>query len=455
MSYSSVNPYTQKEEARFNYLSKTVFNEKLNLAEISFNHWKFTPLEDRCRILMKVADLLGKDEEKHARIITTEMGKPISQSRAEVAKCAWVSRYYAEKAEEFLAPVKMESTARESYTRFDPLGIIFAVMPWNFPYWQVFRYIAPNFMAGNTGLLKHASNVPLCGMAIEQVFLDAGAPEGVFQNLLISYDQASQVIRHPAVRGVTLTGSNIAGYKVAELAGAMGKKTVLELGGSDPYIIFADADLEQAAETGIMARFQNNGQSCIAAKRFIVQEDIYEPFLTLFRKKVEALKVGDPMDPETMIGPVARKDLLFELEDQLQHILTQGGKILIGGKRQHPKSSILLPTIVTDLPIDAPINQDELFGPVIPVFSFQKEHEAVEMANQTPFGLGCSIWTGSREKADRIAPRIDTGTVAINGMVKSDPNLPFGGIKASGYGRELSEIGMHEFLNIKTVSYFA
>jgi succinate-semialdehyde dehydrogenase/glutarate-semialdehyde dehydrogenase len=454
MSYRTFNPYTCKEEARFNFISKTAFYEKLNLAESSFNHWKFTALEERSRILMKVADLLEKEEEKHARIITTEMGKPISQSRMEVAKCAWLSRYYAEKAEEFIAPVKMESTARESYIRFDPLGIIFAVMPWNFPYWQVFRYIAPNFMAGNTGLLKHASNVPLCAIALEQLFLDAGAPEGVFQNLLINYEQAGQVIRHPAVRGITLTGSNYAGYKVAELAGAMGKKTVLELGGSDPYIIFSDADLEQAAETGIMARFQNNGQSCIAAKRFIVQEEVYESFLSLFREKVEALRVGDPMDPETVIGPVARKDLLLELEDQLQHIVAQGGKILTGGRRQRPKSLILEPTIVTDLPIDAPINQDELFGPVIPVFSFQKEYEAVQMANNTPFGLASSIWTGSRERADRIAPRIDAGTVAINGMVKSEPNLPFGGVKASGYGRELSETGMHEFLNIKTVNYF-
>jgi succinate-semialdehyde dehydrogenase/glutarate-semialdehyde dehydrogenase len=440
MAYRTFNPYTCKEEARFNF--------------ITFNHWKLTALEERSSILGQVADILEKEEEKHARIITTEMGKPISQSRMEVSKCAWVSRYYAEKAGEFLAPVKMESTARESYIRFDPLGVIFAVMPWNFPYWQVFRYIAPNFMAGNTGLLKHASNVPLCAIAMEQVFLDAGAPEGVFQNLLINYEQAGQVIRHPAVRGITLTGSNHAGYKVAELAGAMGKKTVLELGGSDPYIIFADADLEKAAETGIMARFQNNGQSCIAAKRFIVQEEVYDAFLSLFREKVEGLKVGDPMDPETVIGPVARKDLLVELEDQLKHMVAQGGRILTGGKRPDPKSLILEPTIVTGLPMDAPINQDELFGPIIPVFRFKKEHEAVLMANHTPFGLGSSIWTGSRERADRIAPRIEAGTVAVNGMVKSEPNLPFGGVKASGYGRELSETGMHEFMNVKTVNYF-
>jgi succinate-semialdehyde dehydrogenase/glutarate-semialdehyde dehydrogenase len=454
MAYRTFNPYTGEEEARFNYLSKTAFTEKLKLAEDSYHHWRFASLEERGRILQKVADILEKDETKHARTITTEMGKPISQSRAEVAKCAWVSRYYAEKAEEFLAPVKMDSTARESYVRFDPLGIIFAVMPWNFPYWQVFRYLAPNFMAGNVGLLKHASNVPQCGINMEMVFLEAGAPEGVFQNLLINYDQAGQVIRHPAVAGITLTGSNYAGYKVAELAGAMGKKTVLELGGSDPYVVFADADLELAAETGIMARFQNNGQSCIAAKRFIVQEEAFDTFLSLFRAKVEALKVGDPMDPETVVGPVARKDLLLELEGQLQQIHAQGGKIITGGRRQSPKSLVLEPTIVTDLPMDAPINQEELFGPIIPVFSFRKEHQAVEMANHTPFGLASSIWTGSRERADRIVPRMEAGTVAVNGMVKSEPGLPFGGIKASGYGRELSEIGMHEFLNIKTVNYF-
>ena len=454
MAYRTFNPYTNKEEASFNFISKTELNSKLKLAESHFYEWKDTALDERSRILIKVAELLEKEEEKHARLITTEMGKPISQSRMEVAKCAWVSRYYAEKAAEFLAPIKMDSTAQESYVRFDPMGIIFAVMPWNFPYWQVFRYLAPNLMAGNTGLLKHASNVPLCGIAIEQLFLDAGAPEGVFQNLLINYDQASQVIRHPAVRGITLTGSNYAGYKVAELAGAMGKKTVLELGGSDPYVVFADADLENAAETGIMARFQNNGQSCISAKRFIVQEEIYDAFLSLFREKVESLKVGDPMNPETIIGPLARKDLLLELEDQLQHIIRQGGKILTGGVRHSPKSLILEPTIVIDLPIDAQINQDELFGPVIPVFSFKTEIEAVQIANNTPFGLAASVWTGSRERADRIAPRIESGTVAINGMVKSEPNLPFGGIKSSGYGRELSEIGMHEFLNIKTVNYF-
>jgi succinate-semialdehyde dehydrogenase/glutarate-semialdehyde dehydrogenase len=413
-----------------------------------------SPVSDRADILNRVADILEQKADYHARIITTEMGKPISQSTAEVKKCAWVCRYYAENAESFLSTDKLESDAKESYVRYDPMGIIFAVMPWNFPYWQVFRFLAPNFAGGNTELLRHASNVPQCAMAMEEVFLEADAPEGVFQNLLINYDQAAHVIQYEAVRGITLTGSNYAGNRVAELAGSVGKKTVLELGGSDPYVVFADADLENAAETGIMARFQNNGQSCIAAKRFIIQENAYDEFMELFTARVKNLKIGDPMDPDTVIGPLARKDLLLELEDHLQHISDQGGKVVYGGKRLEESSLILEPTIITDLSLDAPINEEELFGPVIPIFTFKTEKEALRMANHTRFGLGASVWTGDRDLAGRMARGMETGTVAINGMVKSDPALPFGGIKASGYGRELSEVGMKEFLNIKTVSYF-
>ena len=454
MAYRSINPYTLKEEAVYDYISDIVLENKLKLSESIFNDWSRTSIKDRAEILSKAADLLVKEVDKHAQFITWEMGKPISQSRAEVEKCAWVCRYYAENAEKFLKPVKLESTAKESYLRFDPLGIIFAVMPWNFPYWQTFRFLAPNFMAGNTELLKHASNVPRCAWAMEELFLDAGAPEGVFQNLFISYEQAGKVIRHQSVMGITLTGSNYAGNKVAELAGSVGKKTVLELGGSDPYVVFADADLEQAAEIAIMARFQNNGQSCIAAKRFIVEDSVFDRFLEIFTNKVQALTVGDPMDPDTVIGPVARKDLLLELEDQVQHIISQGGKIHSGGKRLKERSLILEPTIITDLPFDAPANEEELFGPVIPVFRFSSEEEALEIANHTIFGLGASVWTSDRDKADRMARGIESGTVAVNGMVKSEPGLPFGGVKASGYGRELSELGMKEFMNQKTVNYF-
>jgi succinate-semialdehyde dehydrogenase/glutarate-semialdehyde dehydrogenase len=348
----------------------------------------------------------------------------------------------------------MESSAAESYVRFDPLGTIFAVMPWNFPYWQVFRFLAPNLMAGNCGLLKHASNVPQSAIAIEWLVKEAGAPEGVFQNLFVNYEQVAAVIRHPGVQGVTLTGSNYAGNRIASLAGEQGKKTVLELGGSDPYIVFEDADIKSSAEVAIMARFQNTGQSCISAKRFIIHEDVFDSFLDEFSTRVSNLKAGDPMDPETVIGPLARKDLLLELEDQIKQIIEQGGKIHTGGSRHESESLILQPTIVTDLPIDAPINQEELFGPVIPLFRFTTEDEAVLMANNTPFGLGASIWTSDKERAMKIAAKIESGTVAINGMVKSDPSLPFGGVKASGYGRELSGTGIQEFTNMKTVSIF-
>jgi len=454
MTYKSINPYTGKEEAIFDFISDISLEEKLALSEQKFRDWSTSPVSQRAAILKRVANLLEKDVNKHAACITGEMGKPISQSRVEILKCAWVSRYYAENAETFLSPDPIESSAGESYLRYDPLGIIFAVMPWNFPYWQVFRFLAPNFVGGNTELLKHASNVPRCARAMEELFLDAGSPEGVFQNLFISYEQASNVIEHDMVRGITLTGSNYAGNRVAKHAGAQGKKTVLELGGSDPYIVFADADLELAAETGIMARFQNNGQSCIAAKRFIVEEIAFKPFVSIFKSKVEALKLGDPMDPDTIVGPLARKDLLLELEDQIRQIYAQGGRALTGGKRLEEGSLILKPTIITDLPIDAPVNQEELFGPIIPIFPFKTEDQALEMANHTRFGLGASVWTQDRDRADRMAGGIESGTVAVNGMVKSEPGLPFGGIKASGYGRELSEIGMKEFLNVKTVNYF-
>ncbi len=454
MAYKSINPFTCKEEATFDHISDIILDEKLRLASKRFREWSRIPVPERAMILNRVAGLLEEETQRHATIITREMGKPVSQSIAEVKKCALVSRYYAEHAESFLTPKRHTSSARESYIRYDPLGIIFGIMPWNFPYWQTFRFLAPNFMAGNTELLKHASNVPQCARAMEEVFLRAGAPEGVFQNLYISYQQASKVIQHPQVRGITLTGSNYAGNKVAELAGSMGKKTVLELGGSDPYIVFADANLELAAETAIMARFQNNGQSCIAAKRFLLEEAAFNPFMKLFRERVESIQTGDPMDPETLVGPIARKDLLLELEDQIQHILDKGGRVLTGGKRLKEGCLILLPTIVVDLPIDAPVNDEELFGPIIPVFRFKTEEEALSMANRTRFGLGASVWTGNRDRADRMAMGMECGTVAINGMVRSEPGLPFGGIKASGYGRELSEFGMMEFVNIKTVSYF-
>jgi len=454
MAYKSVNPFTQEVLATYEVLQDSELYVKLEKAERLFSEWSAKPIGERAKLLNNIAGLLDKQKSTHAETITAEMGKPISQSIAEVEKCAWLCRYYAEQAESHLKPVNMESTVRESQVWFEPLGIIFAVMPWNFPYWQVFRYLTPNFMAGNTCILKHASNVPQCADAMEKLFLQAGVPEGVFQNLFIDYKQSEIVIKHPRVAGVTLTGSNYAGYKIAELSGKYGKKSVLELGGSDPYIVFESADIEKAVETGIIARFQNTGQSCIAAKRFFIQDKIFKEFLNILTANVKKQKVGDPMDPETNIGPVAREDLLLELEDQINRMTSEGGRIITGGRRIHPDKLLLEPTVITDLSPESTVNEEELFGPVLPLFSFRDEQEAVHLANDNPFGLGANVWTSDADQAKRVAHHLEAGTIAINGMVKSEPNLPFGGVKASGYGRELSVFGIREFVNIKTVNFF-
>ena len=454
MAYKSVNPYTQKVLATYEVLQDKELIVKLEKAEQLFKDWSARPISERAAVLKSVAGMLDKQKSKHASIITAEMGKPISQSIAEIEKCAWLCQYYAEHAEHHLKPARMESTARESQVWFEPLGIIFAVMPWNFPYWQVFRYLAPNVMAGNTCLLKHASNVPQCADAMEKVFRQAGTPGGIFQNLFIGYSQSEIVIKHPRVAGVTLTGSNYAGYKIAEMAGKYGKKTVLELGGSDPFIVFENADLDKAVDTGIITRFQNTGQSCIAAKRFFIQDKIFEDFVKRLTDKAQKQKTGDPMDPETDIGPIARKDLLLELEEQINRMVKEGGKVITGGRRIYPDKLLLEPTVITDLPPWSPVNDEELFGPILPLFPFHDEEEAVHLANHNPFGLGANVWTSDPDQAIRVAHQLETGTVAINGMVKSEPNLPFGGVKASGYGRELSVFGMREFVNIKTVNFF-
>ncbi len=454
MPYQSTNPYSGETFHNAATITDHELAGKLDKAGKAFRIWSKSDVSERISLLTRAAEIIEANTDRHAGFITSEMGKPVSQSMAEVKKCAWLCRYFAENANTFLQPRSIPSTAKESFVWFEPLGVIFAVMPWNFPYWQVFRFIVPNLTAGNTGLLKHASNVPLCASAMEEVFLEAGLPEGGFQNLYIDYSQTEKVVRYNAVQGATLTGSNYAGNKLAELAGKAGKKTVLELGGSDPYIIFESADVDLAIKTGIMARFQNTGQSCIAAKRFFIQHTIYDQFLEGFTAAVKDQKCGDPMDPETVIGPLARKDLLIELEEQLDKMLRAGGKIITGGKRFQPDSLILEPTIITDLDHSSEIIKEELFGPVLPIFKFSDEDSVIGLANDTPFGLGASVWTNDMDQAQRVAHGIQTGTVAINGMVKSEPGLPFGGVKASGYGRELSELGLREFVNLKTVSYF-
>ena len=453
MTYQSVNPYTREILESYKTITDRELFKSLNKAEIAFNKWSQTRFSDRAQLLNNAADLLEKEKMKHAGIITSEMGKPIRQSIAEVEKCAWLCKYYAQHGENYLRPIEIKSTAKKSQVWFEPTGIIFAVMPWNFPYWQVFRFIVPNLVAGNTGLLKHASNVPRCGIAIEDLFNRSGAADGIFMNLFIDYKQAETIISHYAVSGVTLTGSNSAGYKIAELAGKYGKKSVLELGGSDPYIVFESAEVEKSAETAVMARFQNNGQSCIAAKRFFIQDTVFDAFLDLFKKAVWKIKTGDPMDPDTLIGPIAREDLLNELLGQIKEIKESGGEVITGGKTLHPDSNILEPTIIINLAADSKVLEQELFGPIIPIFKFHSEEEVIHMANNTPYGLGASVWTTDTWQSSRVAARLTTGMVTINSMVKSEPSLPFGGVKASGYGRELSEFGIREFMNIKTVSY--
>ncbi|MCK4661546.1 MAG: NAD-dependent succinate-semialdehyde dehydrogenase [Bacteroidales bacterium] len=454
MSYKSINPATGKLLNSYSIISDDELQEKIICANDVFKYWRKTELDYRKMLLLKVADLLESEKEIHAGNMTAEMGKPINQSIAEVEKSALVCRYYAENAKKFLEPERKKSSAKESYIKYEPIGVIYAVMPWNFPYWQVFRFIAPNFILGNTGLLKHASNVPACALAIEKLFIDAGAKKGIFQNLFINYHQSEEVVKNQYVRGVTLTGSNYAGSKVAELAGKYIKKSVLELGGSDPFLIFEDADIEEAVKYGIISRFLNAGQSCIAAKRFIVHNKIYDKFINIFKRETEKLKTGDPMNSDNYIGPMAKESFVIELEEQVNKSVEMGAKIITGGKRKKSGTCYYLPTIIDNIPENAPLANEEIFGPVAPVFEFNDYSEAVKIANNTPFGLGATVWTKDIDKAKKIADEIVTGTVAINGMVKSEPGLPFGGVKDSGYGRELSEYGLKEFANIKTINIF-
>jgi succinate-semialdehyde dehydrogenase/glutarate-semialdehyde dehydrogenase len=383
--------------------------------------------------------------------MTTEMGKPLRAAVEEAAKCAWNCRFYAEKAAEFLADEEIPTGAARSFIRYQPLGPVLAVMPWNFPFWQVFRFAAPALMAGNVCLLKHASNVPQCALAIEEIFRRAEFPEGAFQTLLIGSGQVERVLDNPRVVAATLTGSAAAGSSVASAAGERFKKTVLELGGSDPFIVMPSADLDEAVKTAVRARIINNGQSCIAAKRFIVAEEIADEFERRFVKAMESLKVGDPMDETTDIGPLATVDMLETLEEQVQESVAQGARILVGGERLMRAGNYFAPTVLTDIPSNSPAYIEELFGPVASLFRARDLDEAIRLANDTTFGLAASAWTNDDGERDRLIDEVEAGLVFINSMVASDPRLPFGGVKSSGYGRELSREGIREFVNIKTV----
>jgi succinate-semialdehyde dehydrogenase/glutarate-semialdehyde dehydrogenase len=449
--YQSINPATNIEIKSYKSLDDEQLFEKLSASEATYNKWRFTEFSERSVLMTKLADALINSKEVYAEIITSEMGKPISEAIAEIEKCATVCKYYAENAEGFLKAKELKSDHKRSFISYEPLGIIYAIMPWNFPFWQVIRCAVPAIMAGNTIVLKHAENVPQCAEALEELFSKAGFMQGIFTQLMISHEQSDKVIEYEAIRGISLTGSERAGSAVAQNAGRVIKRTILELGGSDPFIVLRGANISLAAETGVKSRMQNAGQSCIAAKRFILEESIAEEFLRNFIKYIEAIKVGNPADPSVNMGPLARKDLVETIEKQVSQSVEMGAKILCGGERIKGDGNYFKPTVLINIAKGSPAYKDELFGPVASVFAVANEDEAIKIANDTSFGLGASLWTNDIEKAIKLAGQIESGNVYINAIVKSDARLPFGGIKHSGYGRELSEVGIHEFVNIKTV----
>ncbi|GAX44428.1 aldehyde dehydrogenase [Tolypothrix sp. NIES-4075] len=452
MAIATINPATGETLKTFEPLTDAEIAAKLDLAGLAFDEYRKTDFSKRSHALQQAADILDKEKADFAKIMTLEMGKPYKAAISEVEKCAAVCRYYAEHAAEFLADVEVKTDASRSFVRYQPLGVILAVMPWNFPFWQVFRFAAPALMAGNVGLLKHASNVPQCALAIEDIIQRAGFPKGAFQTLLIGAAKVADLMADDRVKAATLTGSEPAGASLAAAAGKQIKKVVLELGGSDPFIVLESADLETAVATATTARMLNNGQSCIAAKRFIVVEAIADKFEKLLLEKFQALKVGDPMSPDNDLGPLATPGILQDLDQQVQASLNSGAKILIGGQPDSDRpGNFYPPTILTNIPTDSPTAQEEFFGPVAMLFRVRDIDAAIKLANGTPFGLGASAWTQNEGESDRLISEIEAGAVFINSMVKSDPRLPFGGIKRSGYGRELSIQGIHEFVNVKTV----
>jgi succinate-semialdehyde dehydrogenase/glutarate-semialdehyde dehydrogenase len=451
MAIETINPATEELVKQFTAHSDDEVKLIIENVNKEFLTWKNKSFSERKILMLRAAEILKNEKKHYAEILTLEMGKPIKQAIAEVEKCAWVCEYYTENTESILQKEFIKTDASESYVQFDPIGIVLAVMPWNFPFWQVFRFAAPALMAGNAGILKHASNVPMSALAIEEIFHKAEFPKNIFRTLLIESKQVDAVIENSLVKATTLTGSEYAGSVVASKSGKMLKKNVMELGGSDPFIILADANLEEAVNTAVTARLLNNGQSCIAAKRFIVVEEIAKKFEEMFVKKMEATIVGDPMKNETELGPMAREDLLIELHEQITKSVDAGAKILTGGKRLERKGYYYAPTIISDVKKGMAAYEQELFGPAAIVIKVKDEEEAIFVANDTEFGLGASLWTSNIEKAKSLAKQIDSGSVFINGMVKSDPRLPFGGVKLSGYGRELSHYGIKEFVNIKTV----
>jgi succinate-semialdehyde dehydrogenase/glutarate-semialdehyde dehydrogenase len=451
MGIATINPTTGETLKTFAELTTEQIETKLQLAASTFHIYKHTSFADRAAWMLRAAEILETDKHELGKMMTIEMGKPLKAAISEAEKCALVCRYYAENAEQHLADNRVKTNAHRSFVRFQPLGPVLAVMPWNFPFWQVFRFAAPALMAGNVGLLKHASNVPQCALAIEDIFKRAGFPEGAFQTLLIGSDKVEMILNDARVVAATLTGSEPAGSSVASIAGKQIKKTVLELGGSDPFIVMPSANLKEAVTTAVKARTINNGQSCIAAKRFIVAGTIYDQFEQGFVDEMRALRVGDPLEESTDIGPLATPQIVNDLDEQVKKAVASGARVLTGGKRIDRPGNFYEPTVLVDVDPSTPVSCEEIFGPVAMLFRVENVDEAIRLANATTFGLGSAAWTNDSREQERFINELEAGCVFINGMVASDPRLPFGGVKHSGYGRELAEFGIREFVNIKTV----
>jgi len=451
MSFQSVNPATGEVLETFGETAPDALTGILERADVASRDWRRRPVTERAERLRAAGRVLRERKEAYARTMALEMGKPLAQGAGEAEKCAWVCDYYAEQGPALLADEPRPSDASRSYIRFEALGPVLAIMPWNFPFWQVFRFAAPALVAGNAGILKHAPNVPRCAVEIEEVFRDAGFPDGLFRAVFLSNEGAGSAIADGRVRAVTLTGSDRAGSQVAEQAGRHLKKTVLELGGSDPFIVLDDADLERAARTAAEARLINSGQSCIAAKRFIVVERVADQFLERFTTEMRARKVGDPLDATTHVGPQARLDLRENLHRQVQESVQRGAQAILGGELPRGRGAFYPPTVLVAVEPGMPAFDQETFGPVAAVIRAKDEADAIRIANASSYGLGAAVWTRDAQRGERVAREIEAGSVFVNGLVKSDPRLPFGGVKRSGYGRELSVEGLREFVNVKTV----
>jgi succinate-semialdehyde dehydrogenase / glutarate-semialdehyde dehydrogenase len=451
MAIATINPATGQTIKTFQALTDAQVDQKLQRGAETFRTFRKLSFADRARMMCRAAEVLEGEKDSLARLMTTEMGKTYRSAVDEAVKCAWACRYYAENAERFLADEVVETPASRSFIRYQPMGVVLVIMPWNYPFWQVFRFIAPGLMAGNVGVLKHASNVPQCAMKIEEILLKAGFPEGAFQTLLIGSDKVDRILDDPRVAAATLTGSEGAGVKVGAGAAQRIKKVVLELGGSDPFIVMPSANLDDAVTVGVKARVINNGQSCIAAKRFIVAHKIADKFLSTFVSQMEKLKLGDPFDEKTDVGPLANAEAVTSLDADVRSTVKAGAKVLTGGKPAPGPGSFYLPTVLTDIPKDSPAYREELFGPVASVFRAKDVDDAIRIANDSRFGLGASAWTNDKAEQERFINELEAGMVFINQMVFSDPRVPFGGVKRSGVGRELSTYGIREFTNVKTV----